>query len=53
MNNFEKIKAMSIDEMVEFIINPPCNDIFCEDCFCGDTDCQYRIKQWLEQESEG
>ena len=53
MNNFEKIKAMNIEEMAEFIVNPPCNDIFCEDCFCGDENCQYHIKQWLQAESEG
>lgn len=46
MNNYERIKNMSIDEMAEFLtIN--CFDV-CE-LVCGTTE---TIKQWLLAESE-
>lgn len=58
MRNIDKIKAMSIDEMAEFIT--------CDDCFycqarssCGAWKydesyklCKKYAKQWLEAESE-
>ena len=52
--NYEKIKAMSIDEMVKLLSKPPC--IHCiyitkedEDC---NAKCKKGIKQWLESEEE-
>lgn len=68
MNNFERIKAMSIDEMAEFFyqgINCVVyGDIDCETCSMNgkfDSLCLYttkdninkeEAKQWLKQESE-
>ena len=60
--NYEKIKNMSIDEMVSFIRNVAndeyicsyCNDENCEQCFL-DRDysrCNKGIRQWLESECE-
>ena len=46
MNNYEKIKAMSIDEMAEYIIKN-CYDL-AGLIFMQKED----IKQWLQQESE-
>lgn len=54
MNNFEKIKAMSIEEMEEFISNV-CQinmNIACSDSLCGDIHCLEHLKQWLESEVE-
>lgn len=59
MNNFEKIKAMDIDEMAEFINRLKMN--FCEDAFVagGCNGCtikklcdlpKSKTKQWLESE---
>ncbi len=52
MNNYEKIKNMSIDEMAEFLKNKNCADgctipthIKCENCI------DY-LKQWLKSEEE-
>ena len=60
MNNYEKIKAMSIEEMAKFI---PIAGDYCEVCnfrcspLCTeeteDMDCTRTIKKWLEAESEG
>ena len=55
MNNYEKIKAMSIDEMARwtFVLHSACG--FCpvkEAKMCETGNCQYSWKQWLEQESE-
>ncbi len=56
MNNFEKIKNMTLDEMAEFLDMSPCNH--CADiakkikCYCL-KNCRKYIKQWLESESEG
>jgi len=58
MNNYEKIKNMSIDDMAEFI---RCDDCFyCEArdiCGCWHFDephenCIKYAKQWLQQEEE-
>ena len=53
MNNFEKIKSMTIDEMALLL---------CDDCHCcayyddGDclklSHCLEGVKQWLESEEE-
>ena len=59
MNNYEKIKAMSLDEMAEFI---KCSDCYyCPVSTCkiwyddeeytGEM-CDKYAKQWLQQESE-
>ena len=55
MNNFEKIKAMSIEEMAEFFrfkmffCSDEATDKYECDKYENCTDC---IKQWLESESE-
>lgn len=56
MNNFEKIKAMDIDEMAEFL---PIAGDHCEVCIfyrttCpqNGTSCNEVIKQWLESDVE-
>ena len=55
MNNFEKIKSMSVDEMAEFI---KCGDCYycparwCEDDELNDESCTKKLKQWLESEVE-
>lgn len=56
MNNYEKIKAMTLDEMAEFLDESPC--LHCSDdksnnkCDCLKK-CRKHIKQWLQQESKG
>ena len=63
MNNFEKIKAMSIDEMAEYsAVFQRCS--FCiasskengmtvtNGAICKMIKCKDGIKQWLESESE-
>lgn len=53
MNNFEKIKAMNIEEMAELLSKGCCiGDFTCHDCICADDKCLNTIKQWLELESE-
>lgn len=60
MNNYEKIKAMTLDEMAEFLShiesmeeigqNCPDNE-YKDDCVA--PFCEYGIKKWLQRESEG
>lgn len=55
MNNYEKIKTMTLDEMASFLDESPC--LHCIDYknngkYCI-RKCKQRIKQWLQQESEG
>lgn len=55
MNNFEKIKAMSIDEMAKLIAKLCGNG--CETCPCNrqyqcQDECADSIKQWLEGEEK-
>ena len=59
MNNYEKIKSMSVDEMAEFLskleyyeIGKNCPDNTSNDD-CLAPFCTYGIKQWLLAESEG
>ncbi len=47
LTNFEKIKAMSIDEMAK-IIECPRSEVECK----GDISCTACCKQWLESEAE-
>ena len=56
MNNFEKIKNMTLDEMAEEIAGLNyCNCCVCrfQSKKCQKTFCHDGIKQWLQQESEG
>ena len=57
MTNYEKIKAMSVEEMADFLIEDPIP--FCEnygglECIYGwhESDCRGHAKQWLESEVE-
>lgn len=54
MNNFQKIKNMTIDEMAELFSTCVIShsDINCNDSLCGSDRCKNHIKQWLEAESE-
>lgn len=53
MNNFEKIKAMDIEEMAKLLSKGCCiGDFTCHGCICTDDKCLNTIKQWLESESE-
>ena len=61
MNNYEKIKNMSIDEMAEWLSFQGCEnscvynteyDRIYENLDCGGN-CKDGIKQWLLAESEG
>ena len=56
MNNFEKIKAMNIDEMAEFIYRlKDCEDVDCDKCLLNSL-CAISIhdkedvKGWLKSE---
>ena len=58
MNNFEKIKNMTLDEMAElFELRITSNNCaycnFYNDCKYSGLDCEKFIKQWLQAESEG
>lgn len=60
MNNFDKIRTMTLDEMADFL---PIAGEYCEVCIfrysslctekTEDMDCTRTIKQWLQAESEG
>lgn len=51
MNNYERIKQMSIDELVKFISDTNCYTtcLYRKECH-GDKNCDEGIKQWLESE---
>lgn len=55
MTNYEKIKAMSIDEMAEFIPDwsytkaCKCDSEIWVDC---NNDCSKCVREWLESEGE-
>jgi hypothetical protein len=53
MNNFERIKQMTVDEMVQFVRHATsCEDIcsFYKSCSFERIDCNTGIKQWLLKE---
>ena len=50
MTNFEKIKAMNIDEVAELFLN--CNDYCYTAGDCKNCEQLTQIKQWLESEAE-
>ena len=53
MNNFEKIKSMTLDEMAYLLSNTNhyCNYCIYKATYCKHG-CEYGIKQWLQAESE-
>lgn len=58
MTNFEKIKAMTIEDMAKFL-NASAGIDFCKMCenHCEYdigkfTSCEYAIRNWLESEAE-
>lgn len=62
--NFQKIKDMSVEEMVDFLVKVSCTNyapcmIIDEDCKYfpnvpeNDEPCKYCFKEWLEREVEG
>lgn len=59
MNNYQKIKAMSIDEMAELFYDLTFDDFACNkgctrpmNCKGSPYECIDGIKQWLESEEE-
>lgn len=52
MTNFEKIKAMNIDEMADLLVGECRYCIFFKDNDCWEQDCSIGHKQWLESEVE-
>ena len=60
MNNYQRIKSMTLDEMAKFL---QIEGEYCEVCIfrysplctekTEDMDCTRTIKKWLQQESEG
>ena len=50
MNNYEKIKNMSIDEMAKWLSKNICNYCIYQKQDCEDFKCYDGIKQWLESE---
>ena len=49
MNNYERIKSMSVDEMAEFIKSERCvTECFGMEC----SKCKEMLKQWLLAEVE-
>ena len=54
MTNLDRIKSMTVDEIVELLYRGPCT--FCVDYDspppCNFKDCRDGIKKWLEQEAE-
>ena len=51
MNNYERIKNMTIDELAEFLCNNECEQCAYKGFDCG-YDCFIGVKQWLESEVE-
>ena len=54
MNNYEKIKQMTVEEMVEFIRKADCKNAcnFYETVDCSCYECSDGIREWLEKECE-
>lgn len=54
MTNYEKIKAMSVEEMADYFNCLSCYCSCCPVCGCDMTleSCQKRIEKWLESEVE-
>ena len=50
MTNYEKMKNMTIEEMVRYIAGSACPYCIYDGKRC--EDCNDGVRQWLEQESE-
>ena len=52
MTNFEKIKSLTVKEMVNFICEGACNYCIYADGDCRGFKCREGVREWLEQEAE-
>lgn len=57
MTNFEKIKSMSIEEMIEFLSDFEVGDIdygkgFCPSGLCDSNDCDKCLEWWLNRDAQ-
>ena len=57
MTNFEKIKAMTVEEMAWFFVDQICIDCMTCKLFSGDYlkqsfSCEFKLAQWLKREVE-
>ncbi len=51
MTRYERIKAMTIEEMADWLIDMGCKScIHFVDTNCNTSNCESGCKQWLEQE---
>lgn len=50
MNNYERIKTMSIDEMAKVLSKPVCFHCIDNKNECCNENCKKGVKQWLEIE---
>lgn len=54
MNNYEKIKKMTLEEMISFIhdTNSRCNCAYECNLDCFENTCEQGIREWLVKECE-
>lgn len=52
MNNYQKIKNMTIDEIVQLLEGDCFRCAYCNLDDCWEQDCDNGHKLWLQQESE-
>lgn len=52
MTNYEKIKAMSVEEMAHFILTICTDEGRCYFCDVCNSDCVGNVKKYLESEVE-
>ena len=48
MNNFEKIKTMTLDKMAEWLAEDTCSYCAYQKINCNGIKCENGIKQWLQ-----
>lgn len=51
MNNYEKIKNMSVDEIAKILNTKRCDKCSESNCYESGVTCIKGIKQWLQQEA--
>lgn len=52
MNNYEKIKNMTVEEIPHWLAKNVCNYCIYQKIKCNDFKCSDGIKQWLLKEGE-
>lgn len=54
MTNADKVRSMSDEELVQFMMSdPPCDALYAQSCALHNGNCEECVRDWLQASVEG